>query len=172
MRIFIPILMLCYCSQAVPGGEAEDALSIRGYEELTLCVTEYKRLTGEPIADEIDRAYIDVFKNLDVVAFTEGAVGTFGKRSPTYRSHVVCAVKQGEVVDLTAPLMQLWVDKSGDDISEANKEYQEGTVIELLYLRDGDRFEFCCSQPFDEKNIDKHNPDRKRQILDALNGKQ
>lgn len=172
MRSFIPLLVLLYCSQAVTGSEAEDALVIRGHDEIALCVAEYTRLAGESISDEIDRVYINVFKNLDGLSFTRGAVGTFGKRSPTYRSHVVCSVKNGEVVDLQGSNWEILVNRSGSDITEAYKEYDEGTVMELLYLRIGDRFEFCCSQPFDEKNIDKHNPDRKRQILDALNDKQ
>lgn len=162
------VVGLCYCSLAVTGGRTEDALSRRGYDEIALCVAEYTRLAGAPIPDGIDRVYIDVFKNIDMLAFTEGAVGTFGKRSATYRSHLVCTVKQGEVLKLSAPFRLPWVDKAGDDISEAYKEYHEGTVVELLYLRVDDRFEFCCSQPFDEKNIDKHNPDRKQQIRDAL----
>lgn len=162
MRSFIPLLVLLYCSQAVTGDQAEDILSRRGYEQITLCETEYTRLTGEPIADEIDRVYIDVFKHLDILAFTEGAVGTFGKRSPTYASRLVCTVQNSKVVDLAVPMRRILIDKAGDDISEAEKEYHEGTVIELLYVRDGNGFQFCCSQPFDVTNIDKHNPDRKR----------
>ena len=51
MRSFIPILMLVNCSQAVTGSEAEDALVMRSHDEIALCVAEYTRLTGEPIAD-------------------------------------------------------------------------------------------------------------------------
>ena len=165
MRNFIPLLLLLYCSQAVTGGETEDAMARRGSDEITLCVTEYTRLTGEPIPHEIERVYIDVFKNLDILAFTEGAVGTFGKIILPYRSHLVCTVKQGEVLELLAAMFTLLeVDKAEDEISKAYKEYHAGTVFELLYLRVDDRFEFCCAQPFDEKNIDKHNPDRKRDV--------
>lgn len=168
MRSLILFAVVLYGSSAVTGEKAENALSMRGYEQITLCMTEYTRLAGKPIADEIDRVYIHVFKNLDGLLFTKGAVGTFGKRSPTYASWLGCAVKKGEIVSLKEPFTRILVRDSGNEVSKAYKEYHEGTVIELLYLRDGDRFEFCCSQPFDEKNIDKHNPDRKRQLLDAL----
>lgn len=170
MRRFIPILIWFYCSQAAPVGEAEDALSIRGHEELTLCMTEYTRLTGGPIADEIDRVYIHVFNDLDGILFTEGAVGTFGKRSPTYASWLGCTVKNGEMVHLELTMRTTLFKTLDYNIFEGYEEYHEGTVIELLYLRVNGRFEFCCSQPFDVNNIDKHNPDRKQQILDALNG--
>lgn len=165
MRSFIPLLVLLYCSQAVTGDETEGPLPMQGSKQITLCKAEYTRLTGSPIADEIDRVYIHVFNNLDGLLFTNGAVGTFDKRSPAYASWLSCAVKKGEVVSLVEPFTRRLIHDSDNVISEAYKEYHEGTVIELLYLRVNDRFEFCCSQPFDVNNIDKRNPDRKRDVL-------
>ncbi|MDE0155658.1 MAG: hypothetical protein OXS28_08660 [Gammaproteobacteria bacterium] len=157
--------MIMYSSYATMSEDVVDIILTRGYKEISLCINEYTRLTGESISDEIDRVYLEVFKNLDGLLFTKGAVGTFGKRSPTYGARLSCAVKNDRVIYLEVPLRQLLIHDSNNDISKAYEEYHQGTVIELLYLRNNDRFEFCCSQPFNLDNIDKHNPDlRQRQL--------
>ena len=169
MRSFILFAtIIVWFPFAVASGGAGDALSKRGYDEIALCMTEYTRLAGEPIADAIDRVYVHVFNNLDGLLFTSGAVGTFGKRSPAYASYLGCDVQNGEVVSMSESFTRFLIDDVDDVISDAYEEYHEGTVIELLYLRVDGRFEFCCSQPFDADNIDKHNPDMKREVLEKL----
>ena len=103
----------------------------------------------------MNQIYVDVFESGHSVAFTHGAVGTFGKRSLEYNSLWGCGITEGKIVFLSN-------FKSVEIIDELRKypfnDYTQD-VKEYLFLKnESGVFEFCCVQNFDENNIDKHNP--------------
>jgi hypothetical protein len=159
MRTSIVFLILAfYSSLAITGGDTENSLPVKGKEAIKLCMMKYTALTGEAMPEEIDRVYIDVFQDSYSVAFVHGAVGTFEKRSLDYKSVLVCAVSDGEIDLMEEPMKDALFKRPGYDTFEDYEEYEKGSVTELLYKRVNGQFEYCCSQPFDEKNIDKNNP--------------
>ncbi len=148
--LLFPVVILC-CSCAVSdiGKSKIDSEGVIG-----LCSQKIEQLTGKPLSDDIDNIYVNIFNRGYAVSFMHGALGTFEKIGPDSRTVWACAVVQNKVIHLSAPLKDALIDEPGSDSFE---DYSEN-VIEVLFKRDNGSFKYCCSQPFDEKNIEKNNP--------------
>lgn len=123
-------------------------------EALLICINKIEDLGGGKLSEEVDNIYVDVFSKGYTLSFSSGAIGSFGKRSPDSKTVWACAVTENRVVYLGAPLKDALIDEPGSDSLE---DYSEN-VIEVRFKRDNGSFKYCCSQPFDEKNIEKNNP--------------
>ncbi|MBL4827097.1 MAG: hypothetical protein JKY66_05185 [Spongiibacteraceae bacterium] len=134
------------------------SLQESGLEVIQHCISETEKYTNQAFSPQVDRAYVHVLKDGYWVIFMHGRLGTFGKIGANSKTIWSCAVLDNSdslnIVFLGAPLTNDLVNKP----SEIPNENEEN-ITELLFNRVGDRFEYCCSQKFDEKNIDKHNPD-------------
>lgn len=129
--------------------------SIAGMRYVNECKNFIESRTSEAISQNIDTAYVEIFKKGGVVAFTEGAVGTFGVRDKGYKQHWACGFLRNELVYVTAPMQEpIW-----DLKSEERFENYEFDVKELLFIKEKDEFKYCCEQLFSPDNIKKHNPD-------------
>lgn len=118
---------------------------------ISLCVSEYSRLSDEAFFSEVDKAYVHVSSNLFGVIFARGEVGTFGERSKDYRAYLSCGVDASDglkifslVSPMSDPLIELPESESIDH------DFYKGNVKELLYKRSGDQFIFVVSQDFEE----------------------
>ena len=140
------------CSVSCAQVNIAKAHSVEGVKTIKLCQDNIQSQTGEAISEKIDRAYIDVFFGGMIVAFTEGEVGTFGKRDRYYRQHWVCAVSDDAIVRVGAPLSDPLIDKP----EPMEFEKYDDSVIEQLYMRENGRFAYCCEQRLDENNFQKH----------------
>lgn len=124
---------------------------------LSYCLEEISKRTGAPLSPKADQAYLQYDKKGYFVAFTHGALGTFGKRSLDYSLVMGCAVvtePKMKLVYLGQPMKDTLVEEPEMNQLETNPE---GST-EILFIREDGKFKYCCSQPFDEKNIEKHNP--------------
>ncbi len=122
---------------------------------VSMCKEKIENETASVLSNGVDRVYVDSFKNGYSVSFSDGAVGTFGKRSEDVRSVWVCGVSQNKVVYLS----ELDALPVIDQLENYPYENYDEDVKEYLYLRRDEYFEFCCSQNFNVNNIKKHNPD-------------
>tara|TARA_Y100001970_G_C14219155_1_gene851560 strand:- start:1046 stop:1522 length:477 start_codon:yes stop_codon:yes gene_type:complete len=150
MGLFI-ISFICLVSCALVN--IAKAHSVEGVDAIKLCQVYIQSQTGEAISERIDRAYVDVFSGGMIVAFTEGEVGTFGKRENHYRQYWACAVSENTIVRVSAPSHDPLIDKP----ELMGFEKYDGSVIEQLYRRENDQFVYCCEQKLDENNFEKHN---------------
>lgn len=132
-------------------------METRAREVLELCLGEVKRVSGESLSVAADRAYVYVDKEGSWVIFSHGEIGSFGQAGQDSGVIYSCGVLNGppaKAVFLGAPLKDALIDEPGREYFDT----PEGTT-EILFKREGEEFNYCCSQPFDEKNFDKHNPD-------------
>lgn len=122
-----------------------------GETAIRLCSEQYVEVTGNPLPDFVDRAYIDAGEDAMELALTRGEVGTFGKRAPDYRVVVACRVDLKPRVELSRWTVFYPAWKSSGAL-----DYQglyDSELEEMLYLRDGDRFKFEASHPFSEERF-------------------
>ncbi|CAM3718770.1 hypothetical protein [Rheinheimera salexigens] len=129
--------------------------SIVGMRYVNECKNFIESRTSETISQNIDTAYVEIFKKGSVVAFTEGSVGTFGERDKGYKQHWACGFLRNELVYVTAPMQEPIWDLKLEEIFE-NYELD---VKELLFNKEKGEFKYCCEQLFSPDNIKKHNPD-------------
>ena len=151
LRYFFFLVVVFCCSCAVSGVER---LKVDGTEVLNLCSSKIEQLTGKPLSNEVDNAYVFIFNRDYQILFMHGTLGTFEKFSPDSRTIWSCSVTQNKVVGLGAPLKDPLVDLEDIDSLEDFSE----DVIEVRFKREKGTFKYCCSQKFDEKNIEKLNP--------------
>ena len=148
VALFVGILSVSGCKSIFqPGkqGGAEYALLV--------CQSALEKITPAASLEETDNVYVHKFDTGYTVLFSHGAVGTFGKRNQQ-KSIGSCSVANGKIVTAenhsSPSLSNELKDEKIEDYSQDVKEY--------LFVREGDDFKFCCMQDFDEKNIEKHNP--------------
>ena len=110
--------------------------------------------TSGRLPDEANFAYVMIFNKGTMVSFTREAVGTFGKRSEDYRQYWVCGFTDEGLSYVRATLSDPILDLPG---GSAIEDY-DGNVKELLFKKVDGEFGYCCSQPFDADNLEKHNP--------------
>ena len=122
---------------------------------VSMCEDKMVNESESVLSDGVDRVYVDAFKSGYSVSFSDGAVGTFGKRSEDVRSVWMCGVSQNKVVYLSE-LDSLPVI---DQLEKYPYENYDEDVKEYLHLRKDESFEFCCSQDFNVNNIKKHKLD-------------
>lgn len=155
MRLFLfgsISIALCACTTM-----SSKEMETRAYQILDFCLEQVVSMTGNAISAEADRAYLHVDKRYSWAIFSHGAVGTFGERSLDAKIVLSCGVLNGppmRVVFMGVPLEYPLIDELGQEYVDS----PEG-AIEFLFKRKGEKFEYCCSQPFDEDNFYKHNPD-------------
>jgi hypothetical protein len=101
---------------------------------------------GKILSGEIDRVYIDKFPDGLIVAFTEGEVGTFGKRDEHYRQHWACGISDGIVLKASSPFEEPILDSKEPLLFEK----YDVNVIEKLYLKENGEYKFCCKQTLKE----------------------
>jgi hypothetical protein len=151
----IPLWFVVTISCANKGpAETVDA---KGLEIIGICQKELKRIEGGPIDSDADQAYVYMDEIGALVNFTHGALGTFGDRSADYGVVLMCEVVAGSPPTVTfmgRPLKDPIVDVPGKTRSSTSVV---GTT-EILFQRVNGDFRFCCSQPYDEGNLGKHNP--------------
>jgi hypothetical protein len=135
----------------------EQSLIKLGSKSIQQCRDFIEDKTEQAFLQEINLAYFYVFNKGTIVAFTEGAVGTFGKRDKNYKQHWACGFYKGEIVHASSPLKEPILDLP---IGE-NFEVYDSSVQELLFKKIGNGFDYCCQQPFDPKNIETNNPEHK-----------
>lgn len=128
--------------------------SIAGARYVKECKNFIESKTSETLSQNIDTGYVEIFKKGVVVSFTEGAVGTFGKRDKGYKLDWVCGFLKNELVYVTAYRQDPILDLN----SIASFENYELDVEELLFHKEKGEFKYCCEQPFSIDNIEKHNP--------------
>lgn len=153
VRLCFAILLIITCTACSSVGFSS-SIFLPAQGAMALCIDEIEGLTKKELSADIDHVYIDVFLGGYTLSFSDGAIGSFGKRSHRTRTVWACAVTQNKVVYLGAPLRDALIDMM-DSYSFEN--YEED-VEELLFKRGDNGFEYCCSQAFDEKNIEKNNP--------------
>jgi len=152
---FLTLLLIIFCSSCA-SLDVADADAILGAESaIASCINKLEYLAKRPSLEQVDHIYIDVFTGGYTLSFFSGALGSFGKIGLDSRTIWACGVSDNKVVFLGAPLR----DPLIDDMDRYDFENYDEDVIEILFKRVGNEFEYCCSQKFDEKNIYKHNPD-------------
>lgn len=154
-RASIVITILVFGVACAPPDSA--GLKAQHEKVIGYCLSEVERLTGKPLSSKADRAYLQDDRTGYVVYFTHGTIGTFGERSLDYSVVMSCAALKEprlKLVYLGKPQEDPLVQEPEEDQFDS----PEGS-IEVLFKRESGRFEYCCSQPFDEKNIEKNNPD-------------
>ena len=154
-NISLPLALVLLMTVSCATNGTADISSSVGEKVVKLCADDVSRLLGEDSLSEADRAYVYVFKNGYDVSFTRGAVGTFGTRSYEYKQVLACGVSGDKVVFLGAPLKDAIID----NLVDHPYENYDDEVVELLFRKVDGNFKYCCSQKFDEKNIEKNNPD-------------
>src|SRR5262245_7274174 len=100
------MLLLSNCSAI------EEGVSMR-LRAIDLCVGEYTRLSGRVLDPEVDRAYVLAGVGQLDVLLTRGEVGTFGKRSESYRAYLSCGVLSSDsikIIFLGEPLQDPLID--------------------------------------------------------------
>jgi len=145
--LFIAISFLAGCS-IFYSSKSKSAENV-----LLMCQSELEKITPAELLEQADKVYIHKFDSGYTVLFSHGAVGTFGKRDQK-RSIGSCSITNEKIViayNHVSPNLsnELQYNKI-EDYSQHVKEY--------LFVRQDKKFNFCCMQEFDEKNIDKHNP--------------
>ena len=116
---------------------------------VALCVSEYVRLSGKVFFEEVDRAYVHVSSGRFGVLFARGEVGTFGERSQGYRAYLSCGVLDAgglSIYNMHSPMTVPLVEKPESNVID--RDFYEGDVIELLYMKSGDRFSLVAVQDF------------------------
>lgn len=114
---------------------------------ITLCVSEYTRLSGKEFFDEVDRAYVGVVPTQFGIIFTHGEMGTFGKYSEDYENHLTCLIVISgtmKIYFLGDPLGHSLINLPSFD--SLRRELNEENARDMLYKRDGDRFVFVAIQ--------------------------
>ncbi len=150
--VLVIVLALLGCTDSV---QQAKKLELRTLELIHVCtevVKKYESLDADRL--NADHIYVDVFPDGEMLAFTKGKVGTFGKRSPNYQMLVACAVVGDKVVGL--------FDKHGLVVFGGREQLKfedySLTVYEYLYRIVGEGYKLLGAQLFDEGNFDKHNP--------------
>lgn len=113
-------------------------------------------MTGEPLSSKADQAYLYADDRGYWIDFTHGSLGTFGERSLDHSVVISCAVLKEpnlKLVYLGGPMKDPLVQEPERDQFDS----PEGAT-EVLFKREDGQFKYCCSQLFDERNLDKHNP--------------
>ena len=136
--------LLCTFSCTQSSSTKKDSLS--EIESVFKCQEFIESHTGKSLSGEIDRVYIDKFPDGLIVAFTEGEVGTFGKRDEHYRQHWACGISDGIILKVSSPLKEPILDLQEPLFFEK----YDGGVIEKLYFRKNGELKFCCEQPLRE----------------------
>ncbi|WHI49938.1 hypothetical protein P3339_15960 [Microbulbifer sp. MLAF003] len=123
---------------------------------LDYCLEEVEGLTGKPLSPKADQAYLYADGKGYWIDFTHGSLGTFGERSLDHSVVISCAVLKEpslKLVYLGRPLK--------DPLLQEPEMDQFGSpegATEVLFKREDGQFKYFRSQLFDEKNIEKHNP--------------
>lgn len=149
VTLFVGILFTASCSSVFQSSKSEGAENV-----LLICQSELEKITSAGLFEQVDNIYVHRFDAGYTVLFSHGAVGTFGKRNQK-KSIGSCSVADGKIVTAenhSSPSI------SGELRDETIEDYSQD-VKEYLFVREGENFKLCCMQDFDEKNIDKHNPD-------------
>lgn len=136
------------CSQ---GLSPRNALADIGTVAIELCIRRFGESQAErPFPPEVDRAYVHVSGDVFAVTFTRGELGTFGNRSDNFRTFLSCGLVQNnakfEILYLGSLLEPPFVDS--DDLDLVFGHFYERDVIEALFLRYGDEFQFKAMQDF------------------------
>ena len=164
-QVCVMITLVFFCSFACGERSTAETEFVGTVDRaVALCVSEYVRLSGKEFFGEADNSYVYVPSDrlLLSVIFTQGQLGTFGKRSVRYGLYLSCNVDISDGLRIYA-----LVPRRSDVVLELPeaadmpvREFHEGEggVWELHYRRRDDRFVFDASQPFDERNYDTHNP--------------
>lgn len=150
-RALVLVLLIEAC--VYDGSASSRAQSISA---LDFCLQAASEFPEARISPEVDQAYVYMLEEGFWVYFTHGAMGTFGKRSHDYYVDLSCAVLTGPPLDL----VHLGRPLEDAVVNEPRRNYfedPEGT-IEVLFRRNDESFEYCCSQTFNEANIYKSNP--------------
>jgi len=152
---FLNLLLIAFCSSCANLDVVDSDAILEAESVIASCISKLEHLTKHSSMEQVDRIYVYVFEGGYLLSFSNGAIGTFGKRSLTLKTIWACGVSDNKVVFLGA----FFRDPLIDDMDRYDFENYDEDVTEILFKRVGDEFEYCCSQKFDEKNIDKHNPD-------------
>lgn len=167
MKALIVMVVIWALASCAPY-QVSDTVISEAKTAIDLCTRTLHKKAGSNSLADVDRVYVDAFQGGIDISFSHGAVGSFGERSRDQRSVWVCGVTFNQVVLLVGggissnPLVGTYDSHSYDNY--------EATVIELLFLRDGDKFKFHQAQIFDEKNLLKHNPDLNRNLINDESG--
>ena len=148
------IVLLASCSKA----SDPESFEFFGLKALEFCSDQIEQITGKHLSPEVDRAYIEVFPNGYTVGFTHGTAGTFGRRSADYKMILACGVSTYQGAKLAVLRAPLEEDFYNDQKNLPDYQDFSGEVTEILFNRIGGTFKYCCSQAFDPKNIERHNP--------------
>jgi len=152
---FLTLLLITFCSSCTSLDVADTDAILGAESAIASCINKLEYLAKRPSLEQVDHIYVDVFAGGYTLSFSNGAIGTFGKRSLALKIIWACGVSNNKVVFLGTFLK----DPLIDDMDRYDFENYDEEVTEILFKRVGNEFEYCCSQKFDEKNIDKHNPD-------------
>jgi len=124
-----------------------------GNEAISLCLSEYASIKGESFPPEVDRAYIHAGQDMLGIVFSRGETGTFGKRDANYQAFVSCGVGLQPAMHVQDLREGYSILKERDVVADDTAFY-EGHIDELLYLRDGVKFNFSQGQVFSSERID------------------
>lgn len=105
------------CLFAITGNAGE--IDLRGSRDIEYCMGNLDAHASSQTLIEADQAYVYLSEKVDWVIFSKGAVGTFGKRSLSYKTVMSCAVSPGtpgEVIFLGAPLKDAIINQTIPDL--------------------------------------------------------
>jgi len=148
--LLLGVFILGSCGQ---GGYGSGAVSEIGLQNIKLCYEQYERLSGKEIFREAEKAYVHVSGSRFGVLFVRGEVGTFGPPSDDYQAFLSCSVfasdDKAEIYYLGEPLKDPLIGDL-ENAFRVDEGFYDGHVVELLYVREGDKFLFKKSQKFVE----------------------
>jgi len=152
---FLALLLMVFCSSCASLDVVDSDAILEAESVIASCINKLEHLAKHSSMEQVDHIYVYVFEEGYLLSFFKEAKGTFGKIGLDSRTIWACGVSDNKVIFLGAPLR----DPLIDDMDRYDFENYDEDVIEILFKRVGNEFEYCCSQKFDEKNIYKHNPD-------------
>ncbi len=150
-RIVFMYMILCLFSCA---NSHEDLLDESGSNKLIdTCIKKYLLIKNANLPEDIDRVYMHIRSDMTDILFASGEMGVFGPRDQNYKSLLYCRIlNQAEKVTILQEGYDFLLKTKQAQID--SDSFYSVPVMELLFLRKGDYFEFSKRQVFKKERVD------------------